>query len=113
MSMAMLVALRDPKRALADKLSSLNGANSWALSQEAHAATIGVHGTTDRIESNFGVTDALMHKFRGQLIEHVSGAVLEARAHHLAPKMDLVKHRKSKQQRAPCSTQYTAVHTVG
>ena len=104
-SVAMLVKLEDPKLALAEKLSALDGASSWANCGSAHEATIGVHCTTDRVESNFGGIDFLMHVFRGIAVEHASGVVVENRSHHLAQRGDLVAHRKSKQQKgAPLSS---------
>ena len=95
-STAMLFKLHDPKLALADKLSALSGKNSWALNADRHAATIGVDGTTDRVESNFGGADNVWHTFRLMAPEHVSGFVVENRSKHFAISTDYIKHRRSK-----------------
>ena len=97
----MLHKLHDPKLALADKLSALDGINSWktAKASGAHAATLNVYGTTDRIESNFGGVDNVMHTFRQIAPEHASGMQVENRQKHLAMPTDWVKHRTSKQQK--------------
>ena len=90
----MLQAMQDPKRAISDYLSSLNGVNSIKIGK--HDTLIGVHGNTDRVESNFGVADHHMHVFRSIAPEHTSGMVVEQRSKHLALTEDHVKHRKSK-----------------
>ena len=58
-----------------------------------------MHCTTDRIESNFGGIDFLMHAFRGIAVEHAAGIVIENRAHHLSLRADLVARRKSKKKK--------------
>ena len=88
----MLHKLHDPKLALADKLSALDGINSWktAKASGAHKATLNVYGTTDRIESNFGGVDNVMHTFRQIAPEHASDMQVENRQKHLAMPTDWV-----------------------
>ena len=45
---AALRKLHDPKLALADKLTSQDGANCVGKSEQMHTDTIGVHTTNDR-----------------------------------------------------------------
>eukprot|EP00965_Chrysotila_dentata_P046395 1541528-Pleurochrysis_carterae.AAC.1 len=42
--------MHDPKIAIADKLSSLDGANAYHANTEAHAATRGAHNVNDAVE---------------------------------------------------------------
>ena len=51
MATAALTAMHDTKRAIADKLSSQDGANAPAKQQKMHAATVGAHVANDRVES--------------------------------------------------------------
>ena len=68
MANAALVAMRDAKRASADKLSSQQGINaaSAAKSTRIHEATAckGAHVNNGRVESHFGKADHLMSVLR-------------------------------------------------
>jgi hypothetical protein len=59
MANAALVAMRDAKRAIADKLSSQEGVNavSSAKAARVHEATKGAHVMNAHVESNFGAAD--------------------------------------------------------
>eukprot|EP00965_Chrysotila_dentata_P151520 5007678-Pleurochrysis_carterae.AAC.1 len=48
MAAAAIMKMHDPKIAIADKLASQEGANSFALSADAHEATL--HNTNDAVE---------------------------------------------------------------
>eukprot|EP00965_Chrysotila_dentata_P049066 1627240-Pleurochrysis_carterae.AAC.1 len=50
MAVAALVKMRDPKIAIADKLSSQDGANSYYVNSDAHNATLGAHNVSDAVE---------------------------------------------------------------
>ena len=49
MANAARVAMRDPKRALADKLVSLEGVNAADRNEAMHEATIGAHVMNDYV----------------------------------------------------------------
>lgn len=58
---AGLQKMHDPRLALRDKLSSVDGAHCVASSKEAHDDTIGVHATNDVLaESVFGTFDMIL-----------------------------------------------------
>lgn len=80
MANAALLKMRDTRLAIADKLSSLDGANSWKNRGERHAATIGAHTTNDCVESNFACADLVLRMFRGVSVESMSGIAQQARA---------------------------------
>eukprot|EP00965_Chrysotila_dentata_P100363 3315803-Pleurochrysis_carterae.AAC.1 len=50
MAAAAVAKMRDPMIAVADKLSSQNGANSFHLNGDAHEATLGAHNVNDAVE---------------------------------------------------------------
>ena len=64
MAQRAIEKLVDPKLALADKLSSLDGVNSMARNADAHQRTIGVHGTNDASENKFAMADWVMRSYR-------------------------------------------------
>ena len=58
MAEAALVVMRDPKRAVADKLTDLDGCNAVGnVSAGLHDATAGSHQTNDSVESKYGCYD--------------------------------------------------------
>ena len=57
MAEAALVAMRDPLRAIADKLTSQDGVNAIGKSETMHAGTSGAHMMNDLVETNFGSWD--------------------------------------------------------
>eukprot|EP00965_Chrysotila_dentata_P202104 6180940-Pleurochrysis_carterae.AAC.1 len=50
MAAAALTKMRDPKTAIADKLTSQERRNSYALNADAHKATLGAHNVNDAVE---------------------------------------------------------------
>ena len=81
MATAALTAMHDAKRAIADKLSSQDGANAPVKQQKTHEATIGCHVANDRVESNFGSYDYVGHVFRGTSVAHLSGLTQQMHNH--------------------------------
>ena len=81
MATAALTAMHDTKRAIADKLTSQDGANAPAKQQKMHKATIGAHVANDRVESIFGSYDYVGHIFRGTSVENLSGLAQQMRNH--------------------------------
>ena len=78
---AGLRKLHDPKLALADKLASQDGANSFAKSATAHADTIGLDATNDRLaESVFGTYDYVLRRNPGISMEAASAVAQAIRA---------------------------------
>ena len=59
MAEAALVTMRDPLRAIADKLTSQDGANAIGKIDAMHAATSGAHVMNDHVETNFGSWDVV------------------------------------------------------
>ena len=43
--------MHDPKLALADKLTSQGGVNSWEENKELHGRVLGVNDTNDMVEN--------------------------------------------------------------
>ena len=81
MANSALVAMRDPNRAIADKLSSQDGVNaaSAADSEEVHQAVRGAHVINDYVESTFGCYDAVARQFRRTSVENLSGMAQQMR----------------------------------
>eukprot|EP00965_Chrysotila_dentata_P012309 404782-Pleurochrysis_carterae.AAC.1 len=82
--------MRDPKIAIADKLSSQDGANSFHVNSDSHNATIGAHNINDAVEvrerahthvGNFGRYDHVLHRFRNVSTESASGVAQEMLMH--------------------------------
>ena len=78
-----LYIMRDSKRAIADKLTSQQGANAVGKSATAHANTLGAHDANDRVESNFGGCDAVTRMYRYATTENIAGMVQQMRNHDL------------------------------
>ena len=74
MANGALTAMRDPRRAIASLLTSQDGDHAIGKDASVHAATVGAHVTTDRVESNFGCVDILMRMYRYTTAENISGA---------------------------------------
>ena len=74
MANAALVAMRDPRRAIASLLTSEGGADAVGKDATKHEATVGAHVTYNcRVESNFGCIDVLMRMYRYTTVENISG----------------------------------------
>ena len=65
MATGALTIMHDTKRAIAEKLTSQDGACAPAKRQKMHKATIGAHVNNSRVESIFGSYDYVGHIFRG------------------------------------------------
>lgn len=93
---AGLRKMHEKKLAICDKLTSMEGASSVAMSSEAHADTIGVHATNDALaESVFGTYDMLLHRCPGISMEAASGVAQALRSMMLSVG-DHVNRRKEK-----------------
>ena len=79
MANAGLAAMRDGRRAIADKLTSQDGANSVGNLGAAHEKTKGDHQMNDHVESNFGCYDNVAHMFRYATVENLSGIAQQMR----------------------------------
>ncbi|KAL1524417.1 hypothetical protein AB1Y20_019312 [Prymnesium parvum] len=79
MANAALVAMRDPRRAICDLLTSQDG--KFAVGKDASRTnfTKGTHHTNDRVESNFGCIDLLTRMFRYATVESISGMAQQMR----------------------------------
>ena len=76
-----LVAMRDTRRAIADKLTSQGGINAIGASATMHQHTIGAHVMNDHVESHFGSYDFLSRTFRYSVAENISGMVQQSYNH--------------------------------
>ena len=103
MANAALVAMRDSKRAIADKLSSQDGANAAnaAKSARVHEATKGAHVNNSRVESHFGKADNVMRSYRGSTTENYAGMVQQAYNHDFDQPINVVSDRRKRKADAP------------
>lgn len=93
---AGLRKMHDPRLALRDKLSSVDGENSVANSNEAHTDTRGIHATNDALaESVFGTYDMILRRCPGVSMEAASGVAQAVRSCMLSLG-DHVAHRKAR-----------------
>lgn len=76
-----LVAMRDPRRAIADKLSALDGEMAVEKCRTMHEKTKGAHITNDRVEKNFAIYDVLCRMCRNAPVENLSGMAQQKTAH--------------------------------
>lgn len=94
-----LIAMRDPRRAIKEKLTALDGEFAFEKNTVMHACTQGVHTTNDRVEKNFAIYDIVCRLFRNAPVENLSGITQQKTAHdfEMAP---VVAHdrRHAKQQ---------------
>ena len=65
--------------AIADKLTSQDGANAVGKLDAAHEHTKGSHQMNDHVESNFGCYDLVSHMFRYTTVENLSGIAQQMR----------------------------------
>ena len=103
MANAALVAMRDAKRAIADKLSSQDGANaaSSAKAARVHEATKGAHVNNARVESHFGKADNVMRTYRRSTTENYSGMVQQAYNHDFDQPINVDSDRRKRKAGAP------------
>ena len=50
-----LEVMRDPRRSIADKLTSQDGINSFGKNKDGHRRTQGIDGTNDSSENKFAL----------------------------------------------------------
>ena len=96
MAIRVLEKMRDPKIALADKLTSQNGVNSIGRRQDAHEATQGIDGTNDRSENKFAIADYVMRTYRGISVLNASGVVQQRSAHDFDRPLRIVSDRRKR-----------------
>ena len=103
MANAALVAMRDAKRAIADKLTSQDGANasSSAKAARVHEATKGAHVNNARVESHFGKADNVMRTYRSSTTENYSGMVQQAYNHDFDQPTNVTSDRRKRKGDAP------------
>jgi hypothetical protein len=95
---AGLRKLHDPKLALADKLTSQEGAKSFSKSARAHTDTIGLDATNDRLaESVFGVYDYVLRRCPGISMEAASAVAQAIRSKSFAPDGTFTKLPRNEQ----------------
>ena len=82
MAKAAMLKLHDPKLALADKLTSQEGANSLGKNAEAHEATKGAHVSNCTVESNFACYDYVLRCFRSIGVDAAAAVAQQMRMHH-------------------------------
>lgn len=106
MANAALVAMRDSRRAIADKLSSQDGANAANASKAArvHEATKGAYVNNARVESHFGKADNVMRAYRRSTTENYSGMVQQAYNHDFDLPLNIASDRRKRKADAPDPT---------
>ena len=103
MANAALVAMRDRKRAIADKLSSQEGANSAnaAKSARVHEKTMGAHVMNAHVESHFGKADNCMRTYRNATAENIAGMVQQAYNQDFDQPLNVASDRRKRKSDAP------------
>eukprot|EP00966_Prymnesium_polylepis_P220392 5098252-Prymnesium_polylepis.1 len=81
MANAGLAAMHDPRRAIADKLTSQDGVRSVGNLGAAAKHSEGAHQMNDHVESNFGCYDNAAHMFRYASVENLAGLAQQMRNH--------------------------------
>ena len=106
MANAALVAMRDPRRAICDLLTSQDGKFAAGKDAGRAKATVGAHVTNDRVESNFGCIDALMRMFRYATVENISGVAQQMRNGDFDRPL-AVHQERGRKRKAPASDEPT------
>ena len=91
-----LEKMHDKRLALADKLSSQDGENAYSSNADAHARTLGVHGTNDGVENKFASADYTMRTYRGISVLNTSGIVQQRTAHDFDRPLNVVSDRRKR-----------------
>ena len=95
-----LEKMHDPRLALADKLTSQEGANAFSTNQDAHERLKGVHGTNDGSENKFAIADYVMRTFRKMSVFNVAGVVTQRGAHDYDRPVKVVSDRRKRKATA-------------
>lgn len=92
---AALRKMHDPRLAIRDKLSSMDGANCVRNSLQAHDDTVGCHATNDALaESVFGTYDMILRRCPGISMEAASAVAPQSVRSMMLSFGDHVSHRK-------------------
>lgn len=118
LAMAMAVEglrkLRDPRAAIREWLSSMNGTYSASkITAQEREATIGAHATNDRVESNFGAYDNVIRVFRTISVDAASGIAQQMRMHHLDSRVSYVAHDRRKAKKEVSEEEQAVSSSVG
>ena len=100
-AIAGLAKMHNKKLALADKLASQDGANSFAANADGHARTLGCKVTNDDVENKFATADYLMRTYRHISTHNVSGGVQQRSAHDYDRPLPIVSDRRKRKRRRP------------
>jgi hypothetical protein len=103
MANGALVAMRDARRSIADKLTSQDGVNaaSAAKSARVHEATKGAHVNNARVESHFGKADSVMRTFRNSTAEVYAGMVQQAYNRDFDMPLNVASDRRKRKAGTP------------
>jgi hypothetical protein len=95
--------MRDKKRAIADKLSSQEGANAAnaVKSARVHEKTIGAHVMNAHVESHFGKADNCMRTYRNATAENIAGMVQQAYNQDFDQPLNVSSDRRKRKSDAP------------
>lgn len=93
--------LHDKKIALADKLVSQDGVNSFGRNQDGHERTKKAHVSNDSVENKFATGDYFMRTYRHASIHNVSGLVQQRTAHDLDRPLRIVSDRRKRKATPP------------
>ena len=92
--------MHDKKIALADKLESQQGPNSYASNHNGHERTKGAHVNNDAVENKFATADYVMRTFRYMSVVNVSGCVQQRTAHDFDQPLRIVSDRRKRKATA-------------
>ena len=98
MATAALTAMRDTRRAIAEKLTSQDGACAPAKRQRMHEATVGAHVNNSRCESIFGSYDYVGHIFRGASAAALGGLAQQMRNRDFERPPNVVHDRRKRKE---------------
>ena len=103
MANAALVAMRDARRSIADKLSSQEGANAANAAKAArvHEKTKGAHVMNAHVETNFGIADNRSRTYRAMTAEHMSALVQQGRMGDFEMEVNIASDRRKRKAGAP------------
>ena len=94
--MRALEKMHDKRLALADKLESQGGHNSYERNHDAHERTIGVDAMNDGSENKFATADFVMRTYCGISTLNTSGIVQQRTAHDFDRPLAIVSDRRKR-----------------
>ena len=95
-----LEKMHDKRLALADKLESQGGHNSYAQNLDAHERLKGIDGTNDGSENKFATADVVMRSYRHISTLNASGMVQQRTAHDFDRPLAIVSDRRKRKATA-------------